>query len=106
MFNKLDEAKFKRIAMWSIYTMLFCQAFPLLYFRYDFGHPITQRFWIVGLAFPAVISLIGIAKPELVARTMLEDDPGRPEIIVRRGREYSLITFVLFCGAIILLLLT
>lgn len=102
MFNWLDEGKFKKLTMWSIYTLLFCQAFPLLYFGYELDNPMTRNFWMVGLLFPALVSLIGILKPELVAKS-----PGHQDDSVtkknQRGRLIASATFLLFAGAILYL---
>lgn len=35
MFSSLTEQKFKKIVIWAIISLLFFQAFPLLYFGYD-----------------------------------------------------------------------
>lgn len=102
MFNWLDEEKFKRLTMWSIYTLLFCQAFPLFYFNYTLDNPITRNFWTVGLLCPTIVSLIGILKPELVTKSL----SNREESVTKkehRGRLIAGVTFLLFTGAILYL---
>jgi len=99
MLNWLDDEKFKKLTTWSIYTMLFCQAFPLFYFNYGLDNPVTRNFWTVGLLFPMFVSLIGILKPELVAKA-LTDRYESAEKQNNRGRMIAVITFLLFAGLI------
>lgn len=103
MFSSLNEQKFKKIVIWAITSLLFFQAFPLFYFGYDLSHPMTRNFWTVGLAFPALVAIIGIIKPDLVAKTMMEGGQEDPASIKRRGRTFAIITLVLFVAAMILI---
>lgn len=102
MFSSLTEQKFKKIVIWAIISLLFFQAFPLLYFGYNLSHPMTRNFWTAGLVFPTLVSIIGIIKPELVAKTMLEEEETKPELIARRGRTFAIFTLCLFLLAIVL----
>lgn len=103
MLNFLDEDKFKKVVKWAILSMLFFQAFPLIYFGYDLGHPTAKNFWTAGLAFPALVSIIGIIKPELVVKSLLDEGQQSPDKINSRGRRYAIITLLLFVGAMILI---
>jgi len=102
MFNWLTEERFKKLAMWAIYTMLFCQAFPLIYFNYSLDNPVTRNFWIAGMLVPALVSVIGIIRPDLAAKSLSgpNEDPAES---TRRGRLIAILTFLLFSFAILYL---